>query len=192
MAQAAVRALGVVLLPPGLDALLCLGERDEVMLVQALIAQLAVETLDETVLDRVPGSDEIEPDAVRAGPLIERQTDELGAVVAHDRLRPPAAVRQHLTLVADRVLGAGDEQGRKVLEELRRCLVGSDAPTRNRTENLLIKSQLLCQLSYRRAGGKIVTRSTQSKPRATSVGLLNAPKGNRTPVPTLKEWCPDR
>ena len=24
------------------------------------------------------------------------------------------------------------------------------APTRNRTENLLIKSQLLCQLSYRR------------------------------------------
>jgi hypothetical protein len=30
-----------------------------------------------------------------------------------------------------------------------------DAPTRNRTENLLIKSQLLYQLSYRRAGGNI-------------------------------------
>ena len=29
-----------------------------------------------------------------------------------------------------------------------------DAPTRNRTWNLLIKSQLLCQLSYRRVAEK--------------------------------------
>ena len=29
-----------------------------------------------------------------------------------------------------------------------------NAPTRNRTENLLIKSQLLYQLSYRRAGAE--------------------------------------
>src|SRR2546428_768370 len=55
---------------------------------------------------------------------------------------------------------------------------GASAPTRNRTENLLIKSQLLCQLSYRRAGGKIVTRSTQSKhaPRQASASAM-PPRG---------------
>jgi hypothetical protein len=36
----------------------------------------------------------------------------------------------------------------------------SNAPTRNRTENLLIKSQLLYQLSYRRAAGKITPYKT--------------------------------
>ena len=33
---------------------------------------------------------------------------------------------------------------------VRKCLLDYGAPTGNRTPNLLIKSQLLCQLSYRR------------------------------------------
>src|SRR5712691_7251976 len=36
-------------------------------------------------------------------------------------------------------------------------------PTRNRTENLLIKSQLLCQLSYRPAGRKIIRANVLRK-----------------------------
>ena len=38
------------------------------------------------------------------------------------------------------------------------------APTRNRTENLLIKSQLLCQLSYRRGGGNITSAGALRNP----------------------------
>ena len=65
-----MRTLGAVLLPPALDALLRLCEGDEMILIQALIAQLAVETFNETVLDRVAEPAEVEPDALCAGPLI--------------------------------------------------------------------------------------------------------------------------
>src|SRR5437667_11139776 len=91
-----MRPLGVVLLPPGLDLLLGLGQRGEVMLVQALVPQLAIEALDETVLDRMPGPDEVEADALRTRPLIERQADKLRAVVTDDRPRPPAHEHQRL------------------------------------------------------------------------------------------------
>ena len=47
----------------------------------------------------------------------------------------------------------------------------SNGPTRNRTENLLIKSQLLCQLSYRRVGGKII------RPNAVRKGMPMPPRG---------------
>ena len=43
----------IVLFPPGLDLEPCIGEREEPVLVQALISELAVETLDVAVLYRV-------------------------------------------------------------------------------------------------------------------------------------------
>ena len=113
-----MRTLSVVFLPPSFDLLLGLGERGEVMLVQALVPQLAVETLDEAVLDRMAGPDEIEPNALRARPLIERQADELGPVVAHDCLRPSAHEQQ-------RVEGFDDARGgQRALHQQERGLPG--------------------------------------------------------------------
>jgi len=66
LAEAAVRPFGVVLLPPGFDALLRLGDRSEMMLVQALVPQLAIETLDEAVLDGMPRPEEVESDPMCA------------------------------------------------------------------------------------------------------------------------------
>ncbi len=56
-----------------------------------------------------------------------------------------------------------------------RCGITADLRGTRRTPTELVKSQLLCQLSYR----------PYTVP-------FPAPKGNRTPVPTLKEWCPNR
>ena len=66
-----------------------------------------------------------------------------------------------------------------------------DAPTRNRTENLLIKSQLLCQLSYRRAGGNIVRQGSERKlSRLCVCGsvplVLPCPQGESNPCSHLE------
>lgn len=50
------------LLPPGFEHRARLRQRGKVMLIQAPIPQFAVEALDEAVLDRAPGADEVEPD----------------------------------------------------------------------------------------------------------------------------------
>src|SRR5712691_4734894 len=66
-----------------------------------------------------------------------------------------------------------------------------DAPTRNRTENLLIKSQLLCQLSYRRAGGNIVRQGRERKLSRLCVFasvrlVLPCPQGESNPCSHLE------
>ncbi len=76
LGQAAVRPLGVVLLAPLFDHSAGLAEGREVMLVQALIAQLAVEAFDEAVLHRMARANEVEGDVVRGRPLIESQAHE--------------------------------------------------------------------------------------------------------------------
>lgn len=53
--------------------------------VEALIAQPAVERLDEGVLDRAPGTDEVESDASSVRPGMEMAPREFGSVVErHD------------------------------------------------------------------------------------------------------------
>ena len=47
--------------------------------------------------------------------------------------------------------------------EVRKWRAFSHAPTRNRTENLRIKSPLLCQLSYRRGGVNIIRHKVLRK-----------------------------
>jgi hypothetical protein len=79
-------ALGVVLDAPRLDPFLRLGEGHEVMQVQALVAQLAVEALDKAILYRVTRPDKGQRHTVACRPLIQRLTHELGLVVTLRRL----------------------------------------------------------------------------------------------------------
>ena len=92
--QTAVRPVRVVFLPPLLDPYLGVGERGEVVLAQTLIPQRAIEALDEGVLDRMSGANEVERDALGVGPLIERLTHKLRPVVIDDVVGPAAHQEQ--------------------------------------------------------------------------------------------------
>lgn len=91
-----MRGVGVVLVAPGFDHLLGLGQGAEVMLVEALLPELAVEALDQAVLDQMPGANEVQGYALDTRPLVERETHKLGTVVAHDGGRPPAYQEQRV------------------------------------------------------------------------------------------------
>ena len=52
-----MRSVGVVVDPPFFDDLLCLSEIAEQVLVEAFVAQPAVEALDEAILHRFAGCD---------------------------------------------------------------------------------------------------------------------------------------
>ena len=61
--KARLRSVGVVVGPPFFDDVACLGEVGEQMLVEALVAQAAVEALDEAVLHRFARCDVVPFDA---------------------------------------------------------------------------------------------------------------------------------
>ncbi len=61
------------------------------------------------------------------------------------------------------------------------CSRNPSAPTRNRTENLLIKSQLLYQLSYRRWGGETSSGETRYASYATPV-TSTKPASHSAPI----------
>ena len=60
------------------------------MLVEAFVAEPAVEGLDESVVDWFPRPDELELDAPAVSPGVERAAVELGSVVDHNRPRQAA------------------------------------------------------------------------------------------------------
>lgn len=64
------------------------------MLIQALVAELAVDALDICVLDRLARPDECQADVVLVGPGVERPTLELGTMIDGDRYGWAAAVAQ--------------------------------------------------------------------------------------------------
>ena len=64
-----MRALGIVVGPPSRDLLACIAERAEPVRVQALIPELAIEALDEGVLDRLAGLDEAQAQAGSLRPV---------------------------------------------------------------------------------------------------------------------------
>ena len=72
----------------------------EPVLVQALVAELAVEALDVGVLRRLAGLDQAQLDAALVGPLVERPARELRPLVGPDRLRqrPEAAIASRTRL----------------------------------------------------------------------------------------------
>jgi hypothetical protein len=57
------------------------------VLVEALVAELAVERFDEGIVDRFTGSDEVELDIIRVRPRIEPAAREFGSVVDDDLIR---------------------------------------------------------------------------------------------------------
>src|SRR5262249_42622783 len=58
--------------------------------VQALVTEAAVETFDVRILDGLAWRDEVQRDAVRIGPLIQRPTDEFWAIVENQLAGQPA------------------------------------------------------------------------------------------------------
>ena len=66
------------------------GDRFEAVHVQALVAQPAVETLDECVFHGLARPDEIQRDAALIGPFVQRLGHEFGAVIDGDGLRQRA------------------------------------------------------------------------------------------------------
>ena len=80
-------AAGVVVDPPSLDFFDGVVQRAEQALVQALVAQLAVEALDEPILRRFAWRDVVPVDARLHRPLQHGSTGHLAAVVTDDRSR---------------------------------------------------------------------------------------------------------
>jgi hypothetical protein len=62
----------IVVHTPGLDDLARVSQAEEPVLVQALVAESAVDTLDIGILIRLARLDEVQPDGVGVGPRIER------------------------------------------------------------------------------------------------------------------------
>src|SRR5262245_11447708 len=83
----------VVVEAPGFDLLPGILERDELMHVQALVAQAAVERLDVRVLHGVAGMDEGERHAAAIRPVLECAGRELGAMIHRDRARARRPMR---------------------------------------------------------------------------------------------------
>jgi len=68
-----------------------IGQAEEHLDVQALVAQSPIEALNVAVLDRPSLPDEIQVHSVCVCPLVHGLTGELGPVINGDRLRRPAA-----------------------------------------------------------------------------------------------------
>src|SRR5215207_4980404 len=85
-----MRSRRVVGHPSALDGALCISERAEPVLIQALVPQPAVEGLDEGIVHGFPGTAELDLHAVLMRPRVECLAPELGAVVHGDALWPPA------------------------------------------------------------------------------------------------------
>src|SRR5271169_2404822 len=81
IAQGAVWAYPVVIDPPVFDGLAGVVQSQEPVLVQAFLAELAMERLDVAVLHGTARRDEMQRDLVFVSPLIQRLGGELGAMV---------------------------------------------------------------------------------------------------------------
>jgi len=79
---------------PGLDLGLSVVEAEEPVVVQALIAELAVEALNVAVLDGFAGSDDVDLHAGLVGPGVQRLAGELRPVVADDELGSASGFEQ--------------------------------------------------------------------------------------------------
>src|SRR5216683_7166288 len=94
MAKTRVRPFAIVFDSPPLDFATRIVERDEDLLVQSLLAQPAVEALDEGVLDRFSRLDELQLNAALVGPLIEYAAGKFRPVVALNHCRQSAPATQ--------------------------------------------------------------------------------------------------
>src|SRR5512138_802243 len=84
--QCAVRPMLVVVPAPGCNQDTGLGQRRKPMVVQALIPEPPVEALNERVLGRLPGLDQLELNSMLASPLIQCPAGKLRSLVSPDGL----------------------------------------------------------------------------------------------------------
>src|SRR6188768_2464857 len=103
----------VVVVPPDGDFGSCMAERHEPVLVEALIAKLAIEALDESVLGGLAGLNEVQSHLVLIGPSVEGLANELRAIVSDDAAGVP-------TLRCGRVECSGLEPLQKSCRRLRK------------------------------------------------------------------------
>src|SRR6185369_294609 len=80
----------VVILSPSFNDLLGTVQVDENIVVQAFIAEFAVEALNVCVLNWFAGLNEPEFDAVLVSPQIKRLADEFRPVINGDYIRQPS------------------------------------------------------------------------------------------------------
>src|ERR1017187_6094949 len=81
VAQGAVRAHPVVIDSPVFDGFPRIVQSEKPVLVEAFLAELAMEAFDVTVLHRPSWCDEVQCDLVLIGPLVQSLRGELGAVI---------------------------------------------------------------------------------------------------------------
>src|SRR6516225_9874063 len=92
--QAAVWSGFVVVLPPLLDLLACVGQTAEPVLVQTFIAEAAIETLHVAVFHRSSGLNRVPLQTLLVSPLVDSAADKLRSVVAADLTRQSALLLQ--------------------------------------------------------------------------------------------------
>jgi len=61
----------IIVTPPGFDDSLCLGQRGELMHVQALVSEPPVKRLDKGIFHGFPRSNEVELDTSPIGPIFQ-------------------------------------------------------------------------------------------------------------------------
>lgn len=88
----------LVVLSPRLDRRACVPKAGEPVQVQAVLAELAVEALDERILRRLTWLDEVQPDHSSSRPEEHRLAGQLGAVVADDGLWQRSGLGQPIQL----------------------------------------------------------------------------------------------
>ena len=87
VAQSAVRTLLVVIASPGGNQNTGLRQAGKPVVVQALVAKAPVEALDESILGRLPGFDQLQRNAVGVRPLIQRLAGEFRPLICPDCCR---------------------------------------------------------------------------------------------------------
>ena len=92
---------GVVVLSPDLESASGVCHTGKPVLVEALVADLAVETLDVRVLGGFTRSDKVETDAMPVGPLVQCLAAEFGTIVDQQRNRRPVTGNEPIEDSAD-------------------------------------------------------------------------------------------
>ena len=100
-AKARVWPCGVVVDTPSLDDPAGLGEIGEQVLVEAFVAQPAVEQLDEAVLGRLSRRDVVPLDALVLLPAKDCPLRQFGAVVTDHHARPTTPFHEAVELASD-------------------------------------------------------------------------------------------
>ncbi len=82
----------IVVEPPRFDDAPGIGQTDEPVLIQTLIAQPAVETLYDGVLDRFARLNAMAPNPTLVRPLVEHLAGQFRPVIQHELVGLPACL----------------------------------------------------------------------------------------------------